>query len=110
MDDSIVFDRDTLGTRFMEKYDPPGLAYFDFSGIQLLLEEAGSKSMLYFWVEVIHAAFDEPRSDWVEFIKDPQLVHRHEMDVFRKPDGEEWMAFFSDRSGNLLDTVTYIFG
>ena len=110
MDESIVIYRDTLGTRFLEKYDPPGLVFIDFSGIRLLLEEAGSKSMLNFWVEVIHAAFDELRSNWVEFIKDPQIVQRHEADVFGKPGGEEWMAFFSDRSGNLLVTITDISG
>ena len=92
------------------KVDPLGLASFDFSGIRLLLEEAGLKANLYFWVEVLHAVYDKFRPKWVEFIKDPQIVQRHEADVFGKPGGEEWMAFFSDRSGNLLVTITDISG
>jgi methylmalonyl-CoA/ethylmalonyl-CoA epimerase len=106
LDESIAFYRDTLGARFIEKYDPPGLVFFDFSGVRLLLEQAGPKSTLYFWVDDIHTAYEELRAKGVEFKAEPQLVHRDEVGVFGKPGTEEWMAFFSDPSGNLLAIAT----
>lgn len=106
LDESISFYRDTLGASFIEMYDPPGLAFFDFSGVRLLLEQAGTKSTLYFWVDDILTAYDDLRSKGVDFKAEPQLVHRDEAGVFGNPGAEDWMAFFSDPSGNLLVIAT----
>lgn len=106
IDEAITFYRDTLGVRFLEKYDPPGLAFFDFSGMRLLLEEAAPKSALYFWVDDIDSAFAELQSKGIEFTTGPQLIHQDDAGVFGKPGNEEWMAFFSDPSGNVLVLAT----
>jgi catechol 2,3-dioxygenase-like lactoylglutathione lyase family enzyme len=102
LDEAITFYRDTLGGRFLEKFDPPGLAFFDYSGVRLLLEKTGPKGTMYFRVDDIESAADDLRSRGVKFTQDPQLIHKDESGVFGPPGGEEWMAFFADPSGNVL--------
>lgn len=106
LDESLSFYRDTLGASYLAKYDPPGLAFLDFSGVRLLLEKAGPKSTLYFWVDDINSAYDELRSKGIEFTDEPHLIHRDDSGVFGKHGEEEWMVFFSDPSGNVLALVT----
>jgi catechol 2,3-dioxygenase-like lactoylglutathione lyase family enzyme len=106
LDEAISFYRDTLGATYLAKFEPPGLAFLDFSGVRLLLEPTGPKSTLYFWVDDIDAAYAELRSKGVEFIHEPRLVHRDDSGVFGMPHEEEWMAFFSDPSGNTLALAT----
>lgn len=106
LDEAIGFYRDTLGARYLEKYDPPGLAFIDFSGLRLLLEKNGPKSTLYFWVDDIDSAYAELREQGIEFYGAPQLIHRDESGTFGKPGEEEWMAFFTDPSGNVLALAT----
>ena len=106
LEEAILFYRDTLGAKFVTKYEPPGLAFFDFSGVRVLLEKNGPKSTLYFWVEDIDAAYAELRSKGVEFIAEPHLIFPDDTGIFGQPGEEEWMAFFSDPSGNILALAT----
>jgi len=106
LDEAISFYRDTLGARFLEKYDPPGLAFFDFSGTRVLLEKTGPKATLYFWVDDIDSAFAELRSKGIKFNGEPHLIHRDDAGVFGKAGEDEWMAFFLDPSGNVLALAT----
>ena len=101
LEEAIIFYRDTLGARFLKKYDPPGLVFFDFSGVRILLEKPAPKSTLYFRVDDIHAAHDELHSRGIEFTAKPHMIFRDDEGVFGKP-AEEWMAFFEDPSGNTL--------
>ena len=110
LDEAITFYRDTLGASFLEKFDPPGLAFLEFSGVRLLLEKTGPKARLYFWVDDIDSAYAELRSKGIEFTNEPQLIHRDKTGVFGKPGNDEWMAFFSDPSGNVLALVTQKMG
>lgn len=68
----------------------------------MLFEKTGPKATLYFWVDDIDAAFAELKSKGIEFLHAAQLIHRDEVGVFGKAGEEEWMAFFSDPSGNVL--------
>ena len=76
------------------------LAFFDCSGIRLMLTEeaasAASESVLYLRVADIAAAHDDLRSRGVQFTNAPHMIHKH-------ADGtEEWMAFFKDPEGRTL--------
>jgi len=102
LDEAIAFYRDRLGVRFIAKYDPPGLAFFDFDGVRVLLEKAGPKGTLYLWVDDIDAGCARLRSNGVELSAGPQLVHRDADGTFGAAGEEEWMAFFADPSGNTL--------
>ena len=87
LDEAISFYRDTLGASYLQKYEPLGLAFFDFSGVRLLLEKVGPKSTLYFWVDDIDSAYAELRSKGVEFSVAPHLIYRDENGIFGKPGG-----------------------
>ena len=104
LDRSITFYRDKLGAEFSMKFDPPGLAFFDFGGTRLMLdaiaEAAGHASPLYFWVDDIHTAHAALQSRGVEFEADPHLINRTDEGE------EEWIAFFRDPDGNILAIAT----
>lgn len=106
LDEATTFYRDTLGATCIKKFDPPGLVFFDFSGVRLLLEKAGPKCTLYFWVDDIDAACAELRSKGVKLTHEPQLIHRDDDGLFGNAGEEEWMAFFNDPSGNILALTT----
>lgn len=102
LEEAIAFYRDVLGAHFLQKYDPPGLVFFDFSGVRVLLEKAGPKSTLYFRVDDIDSACAELRSKGVELTVAPHAIFRDDAGVFGKAGEVEWMAFFADPSGNTL--------
>lgn len=106
LDEAVAFYRDKLGAKFLQKFDPPGLVFFDFSGTRLLLERTGPKATLYFRVEDIDAAYEEMKAQGVEFIREPHLIFRDDSGMFGAAGEEEWMAFFSDPSGNTLALAT----
>jgi catechol 2,3-dioxygenase-like lactoylglutathione lyase family enzyme len=106
LDEAITFYRDKLGAKFLQKFDPPGLVFFDFSGTRLLLEQNGPKATLYFKVDDIDAAYEELKAKGVEFLAGPHLIFRDDQGMFGDAGEEEWMAFFSDPSGNTLALAT----
>lgn len=106
LDEAIAFYRDKLGAHFLQKFDPPGLVFFDFSGTRLLLEQSGPKATLYFKVDDIDAAYEELKTKGVEFIEGPHLIFRDDQGMFGAAGEEEWMAFFNDPSGNTLALAT----
>jgi len=96
-----TFYRDVLGAKFIARFDPPGLLFFDFCGVRLLLE-GDSPATLYFWVDDIDSAYADLRGKGVEFEGEPHMIHKDEDGTFDNPGTEEWMAFFKDPAGNTL--------
>ena len=102
LDEAITFYRDILGATYITRFDPPGLVFFDFGGTRLLLEKTGPKASVYFRVDDIYSAHEELKTKGIKFIADPHLIFRDENGVFGSAGEEEWMAFFSDPSDNIL--------
>jgi methylmalonyl-CoA/ethylmalonyl-CoA epimerase len=102
LDEAIAFYRDTLGASYLAKFDPPGLVFFDFAGTRILLEKTGPKASVYFRVADIHAAYQELTAKGIKFIAEPQMIFRDDNGTFGEAGEEEWMAFFSDPSENIL--------
>ena len=102
LDEAVTFYRDILGATYITKFDPPGLVFFDFGGTRLLLEKTGPKASVYFRVDDIHSAYEELKAKGIKFIADPHLIFRDDNGIFGSPGEEEWMAFFSDPSDNIL--------
>jgi methylmalonyl-CoA/ethylmalonyl-CoA epimerase len=102
----IEFYRDTLGAKFIGQFDPPGIVFFDLSGIRLMFEAGASVATLYFWVDDVDTAKAELEGKGVHFESDAHMVHRDEDGTFDNPGTEEWMAFFKDPAGNTLALVT----
>ena len=102
LNEAMSFYRDTLGAKFLGKFDPPGLVFFDFSGTRILLEHTGPKATLYFRVDDIDTAYEELKGKGVEFLQAPHMIFRDDQGTFGAAGEEEWMAFFNDPSGNIL--------
>jgi methylmalonyl-CoA/ethylmalonyl-CoA epimerase len=102
LEEAISFYRETLGATYLAKFDPPGLAFFEFSGTRILLEKTGPKATVYFRVVDIESAYAELLDKGVKFIAEPQLIFRDDQGMFGSAGEEEWMAFFSDPSDNIL--------
>lgn len=93
------FYRDTLGVPFLFAA-PPRLAFFDCSGIQLMLStpEAGFDhpgSVLYFAVEHIQDMHRSLKAKGVAFRTEPHKIAT-------LADREVWLADFEDSEGNTL--------
>ena len=102
LDEAVAFYRDTMGATSIAKFDPPGLVFFDFAGTRLLLEKTGPKASIYFRVDDIEAAYQELLGKGVKFIAEPHMIFRDDSGTFGTAGEEEWMAFFSDPSDNIL--------
>lgn len=106
LDETISFYRDKLGARFVARFDPPGLVFFDVNGTRLLFEKAAAKATVYFRVDDIDSAYRELLEHGVVFVDQPHAIFRDEQGTFGQPGEEEWMAFFHDPSENLLALAT----
>lgn len=109
LDAAERFYRDVLGVRFVARFDPPGLLFFDFDGVRLLLEAGeptGGRAVLYLRVADIDAACTELAAKGVRFDSKPHAIHRDDDGTFGPAGEAEWMAFFEDPSGNTLALAT----
>jgi methylmalonyl-CoA/ethylmalonyl-CoA epimerase len=102
---AIAFYRDTLGMRFLFQA-PPDLAFFDLSGVRLLLDgpakaQAGNSSVIYYKVSDLQAAFATLSERGVQFEAEPHMIAK-------MPDHELWMAFFRDPDKNLVALMSEI--
>lgn len=103
---SVNFYRDTLGLRFLKRFEQQGLAFFNLGGgLRLLLSAGVSNATLYFQVDDIDAAQKELRKRGVQFLQPPHMIYRDDDGDFGKKGTEEWMAFFRDPGGNTLALV-----
>jgi methylmalonyl-CoA/ethylmalonyl-CoA epimerase len=100
-----AFYRDVLGARFVARYDPPGLVFFDLGGVRLLLEHGAPTSLLYLRVGDIDATWAGLIQAGVTTESEPHVIHKDEVGEFGPPGNEEWMAFFRDSEGNLVGLV-----
>lgn len=102
---SIPFYRDTLGMRFLFQA-PPGLAFFELSGVRLMLDgpakaQAGNSSVIYYRVSDLQTAFATLSKRGVQFEAKPHLIAK-------MPDHDLWMAFFRDPDKNLLALMSEV--
>ena len=102
LEESTRFYRDTLGAKYLTKFDPPGLLFFDFSGTRILFEKNAPKTALYFRVPDIEAAHKELVGKGIAFDSPPHRIFKDDDGIFGPRGAEEWMAFFKDPSGNIV--------
>jgi methylmalonyl-CoA/ethylmalonyl-CoA epimerase len=94
------FYRDRLGIRFLFTA-PPGLAFFDCSGLRLMLSrpegpgQAQGSSTLYFRVPDLQQAYQTLQDRGVRFHDAPHLIAR--LGTY-----DLWMAFFYDSEDNIM--------
>jgi methylmalonyl-CoA/ethylmalonyl-CoA epimerase len=105
LDRAEAFYRNVLGARFVARYDPPGLLFFDLGGVRLLLEHGAPASLLYLRVPDIEATWAELLAAGVTTESEPHVIHKDDAGEFGPPGNEEWMAFLRDSEGNLVGLV-----
>ncbi|HJN49254.1 MAG: VOC family protein [Pseudomonadales bacterium] len=103
---SKAFYEDVLGAKFIASYDPPGLVFFDFQGVRLLLEKGSTPGTIYFRVDDIDDAVQKLQAKGVEFDQLPHVIFRDDQGVFGPKGYEELMAFFKDPAGNILSLAS----
>ena len=99
---SKSFYADVLGAKMMAEFDPPGLVFFDFQGVRILLEKTAPPSTIYFRVEDIDQAVEQLQAKGVTFDQLPQVIFQDTDGLFGPRGYEELMAFFKDPAGNTL--------
>lgn len=108
IDRAIAFYRDVLGMPFLFKA-PPGLGFFDCSGVRLLLDAPAKQlpgqhsSIIYYKVADIQAAYQALTARGVSFDDAPHMIAK-------MPDHDLWMAFFRDPDGNTLALMCEVRG
>jgi methylmalonyl-CoA/ethylmalonyl-CoA epimerase len=102
LDAAVAFYRDVLGLRFIARFDPPGLAFFDVDGTRLLLEQPAEPALLYFRVPEIMAGYESLKAHGVTFEGEPHMIFKDDAGQFGPAGEEEWMVFFRDPSNNML--------
>src|SRR5579862_5720601 len=107
LDRAVHFYRDTLGMKFLFQA-PPGLAFFDLSGVRLMLDKPSEPlpagvgtSILYYDVADIQAEAAALGARGVKFEEAP---HR----IASLGDRDIWMGAFRDSEGNLLGLMSEV--
>lgn len=102
---AIRFYRDTLGMHFLFRA-PPDLAFFDLSGVRLMLDgpakaQGGNSSTIYYKVADLELAFTTLSKRGVQFEAEPYLLAK-------MPDHDLWMAFLRDPDNNLIALMSEV--
>ncbi|MGQ0760470.1 MAG: VOC family protein [Acidobacteriota bacterium] len=106
LDRAIAFYRDMLGMRFLFQA-PPGMAFFDCSGIRIMLGQADRPeidhpaSIIYYKVDDIEKVYEVFNARGVEFMVKPHLVAP-------MPTYDLWLADFKDSEGNILALMSEV--
>ena len=107
LDRAVRFYRDTLGLKFLFQA-PPGLAFFDLSGVRLMLDKPSEPlpkgvgtSILYYGVDDIQAAHATLVGRGVPFEEAPHMIAN-------LGDRDLWMGAFRDSEGNLLGLMSEV--
>jgi catechol 2,3-dioxygenase-like lactoylglutathione lyase family enzyme len=107
LDRAVRFYRDTLGLKLLFQA-PPGLAFFDLSGVRLMLDQPSEPlprgvgtSILYYGVDDIQAAHAALVGRGVPFEEAPHMIAN-------LGDRDLWMGAFRDSEGNLLGLMSEV--
>ena len=105
IEQAIRFYRDTLGMHFLFRA-PPDLAFFDLSGVRLMLDgpakaQGGNSSTIYYKVADLPLTFTTLSKRGVQFEAKPHLLAK-------MPDHDLWMAFFRDPDKNLIALMSEV--
>lgn len=107
LDRAVSFYRDTLGMTFLFQA-PPALAFFDLSGVRLMLDKPSEPlpagvgtSILYYAVDDIQAAHATLTGRGVQFEEAPHSIAS-------LGDRDIWMGAFRDSEGNVLALMSEV--
>jgi methylmalonyl-CoA/ethylmalonyl-CoA epimerase len=105
LDRAVAFYRDVLGLRFIARFDPPGLLFFDLGNTRLLLDGGAPSVVLYLETDDVEASHRSLVAAGAAIVAEPHRIHRDDAGDFGPAGNEEWMVFFRDSEDNLLALV-----
>lgn len=105
LDRAAAFYERLLGSPPRARFDPPGLVFFDLSGVRLLLERGAPSAVLYLDVDDIHATIERLRADGTPVVGEPHVIFTHDDDTLGPAGTAEWQAFVRDSEGNTIALV-----
>jgi methylmalonyl-CoA/ethylmalonyl-CoA epimerase len=105
LDRAIDFYKKVLQKEPIARFDPPGFAFFDLSGIRLFLDVNAPKSAVYLEVSDVKSEIPRIRALNVKIINEPHIVFPDPQGLFDIP-GNEWLAFFEDSEGNAVGIMS----
>jgi predicted enzyme related to lactoylglutathione lyase len=107
LDRAVGFYRDTLGMTFLFQA-PPGLAFFDLSGVRLMLDKPSEplpagvgSSIVYYAVDEIQVVYTTLLARGVRFEEAPHKIAS-------LADRDIWMGAFRDSEGNVLALMSEV--
>lgn len=102
LDRAVVFYRNVLGAELLARYDPPGLAFFRFGTVRLLLEAGAPSALIYLAVPDAREATSRLAAADVQIVREREVIFTDADGTFGPAGWQEWMAFIRDSEGNLL--------
>lgn len=102
LDRAVRFYEQVLGLRLIDRFDPPGLAFFDLRGVRLLLEANAPTAMIYLEVDDVRAEYERLAALGVEMVHEPATIFTDAEGRFGAAGEKEVMAFFTDTEGNQI--------
>jgi predicted enzyme related to lactoylglutathione lyase len=96
-----------LGQPPAATFDPPGLVFFTFGPLRLLLDRAAPPALLYLTVDDLAETVERLRDGGVTIETEPHLIFGHDDDTLGPAGTDEWQAFLRDSEGNLVGLVEH---
>lgn len=96
---------DLFQTEAAATFDPPGLVFFTFGDLRLLLDKAAPSALLYYSVDNLPTMLDRLREQGVKVTAEPHVIFTHDSDVLGPIGTQEWHAFVADSEGNQVGLV-----
>jgi methylmalonyl-CoA/ethylmalonyl-CoA epimerase len=107
LDRASAFYTDLLGIEPAAKFDPPGLLFFKFGTVRLLLDRVAPSALLYFEVPDVRTTVERLRDKGVEIDTEPHIIFHHDDDLLGPGGHDEWMGFIRDSEANLVGLVSH---
>lgn len=102
LDRAVAFYRDVVGLRLLQRFDPPGLAFFDLDGTRLMLEHGAPPSLLYLRVADVAVEIERLRAAGVTIEGEPHVIFEDSAGWFGEAPAAEELAFIRDSEDNVV--------
>lgn len=108
LDRAAAFYELLLETPPTDRFDPPGLLFFQIGNTRLLLEENAASALIYLQVDDLDATIARLRAADVTIESEPHVIFTHEDDRLGPAGMTEWQAFIRDSEGNLVGLASLV--
>ena len=102
--ESVTFHRDVLGLPLLYEYS--GLAFFDMSGVRLMLSAAGNESERH--DSVLYYRVDDLQAAWRGLLERGAHPEGDLHMVAKMPDHELWMGMVRDPDNRLVGIMSEV--